>query len=103
MDKTTVEKYVYVPAFKEIEIIYEDMSEKVSEQHQQFVSNNITMANHWFGYAGDRFLFAANTLAMYLLETYQFCATSSGVIGDFKVIFDNIDQVMKNDLYYKEQ
>lgn len=92
MDNSNVErKYLNIPKIDILQTENLNLSKASEKTVQQFIDNNITMANNWIGEAGDGFLFAANTLATFLAFTMEFFDANQQLFGNYKLTFKNID------------
>lgn len=91
MDDSNIKKFVNVPKVDELKTDNITLSDESSKKVEQFIDNNITMANNWIGAAGDGFLFSANTLATFLVFTMEFFDANQDLLGNYKLTFQDID------------
>ncbi len=69
-----------------------------NKQHEQFVENNITLANNWLGFSGDLFLFSANTISAYLRSVMGFYEANATLLKDYALAFGDIDSELKDSI-----
>lgn len=86
------EKYVCVRNVRVVQEARIELNAEAQKQHNQFVANNITMANNWLGVAGDSFLYASNTLAAFLAGTMNYFYTNQDLLGKYALTFEDIDK-----------
>lgn len=86
------EKYVCVRNVRVVQEARIGLNADAKKQHNQFVENNITMANNWIGVAGDSFLFASNTLAAFLAGTMNYYDLNQNLLGKYALTFEDIDK-----------
>lgn len=105
MDRSTVEngdKYLHTSKIIDLQFSYEGLSAEGVTQHEQYVENTITVANHWLGSSGDYFLFAANTIATYLAFTLKYYDTYADLLGNYQITFNDIDEELSDDVSVEE-
>ena len=92
MDRSNVEKK-YLDLTKADWVRTENivLSEDSTVQINQFVGNNITMANNWLGASGDAFLFSANTISCFLFFALNFFDTNKDLLEEYTLTFNSID------------
>ena len=93
---TSGQKYMNSDYIQKVIDENESLSVDSTEKHKQFIDNNITMADNWMGQSGDGFLYAANKIAGYMEHTLAFFEVTKGLLGDYKLTFEDIDQELKN-------
>ncbi len=104
MDKKVAETIYQDPLITgRVEYSFEGLSSNVEAEHETYVDNTITMANHWIGISGDNYLGAANTIAAYLARTMYFFAKYSELLGDYQFDFKSVDEVLSKNLGVEEK
>ena len=95
MDESNVKRFVSIPKVNEIKAENVELSKESEKQIEQFVDNNVTMANNWIGAAGDGFLFTANTISSYLTFTMEFFDANQDLLGKYELTFGDIDKQLE--------
>lgn len=89
--KTAEKRFINGDHVSAVKAANGDLQGESEKQHEQFINNNITMANNWIGVAGDSFMYASNTLSAYLGWTMKFYESNVNLLDAYKLTFDNID------------
>ena len=104
MDKKVSETIYQDPLItNRVEYSFDGLSSEVEVEHEAFIDNTITMANHWIGISGDNYLGAANTIAAYLARTMYFYAKYAKLLSNYQFEFKSIDEVLSENIDVEEK
>lgn len=90
--KEVGKKFLEFGRVKELEETSGTLGTDAKTQLDQFIENNVTMANNWIGASGDSFLYSANTLAAFLAGTLKFYEVNQDLLSQYSITFQDIDK-----------